>query len=279
MRRSTVTRRAAGFSIFDLLVVMVCVAAILAVQVPTDAAARRTARRMQNSTQLRGIHQGLVTFANSNKNKFAGLTSNGEILADTDKTTGSSGRGDFIQARYWVLLDADYFTPEYAISPSESADVREYDFGNDDVGAPVMWNKAMKHYSYAMLGFEADAKHPKQVAKASEGRAAEWSQTLNSQAIVLSDRNTGTNATDKVRSIHTGDLGDWKGAVVWNDNHVGFENDQFFETKYANGALHADGDFGDPTDNLFSNEADPQGNVGVDALMVTADNNIVHAGQ
>ena len=68
------------------------------------------------------------------------------------------------------------------------------------------------------------------------GRHAEWAQTLNSQAIVLSDRNTATQANPA--SIHV-DPGDpWAGSVLWNDNHVGFEQEDVFETKYGHGELN-----------------------------------------
>ena len=115
---------------------------------------RRTARRMQNSTQLRGIHQGLVTFANSNKNNFAGLNSQGSILANTDTTTGSSGIGSFVQSRYWILLTGDYFTPEYAISPSETSNVTEWVEGNAVLFGSTAGSE--KNYSYAMLQLVAD---------------------------------------------------------------------------------------------------------------------------
>ena len=267
-------RRTHAFTITDLLVVIVLIAAMLAIQLPADAAARRTARRMQNSTQLRGIHQGLVTFANSNKNNFPGLDSKGNILADGDATTGSSGPGDFVQSRYWLMLDGWFFTPEYAISPSETAVVEEYEAGNDDVSAPVIWNDRTWHYSYAMLGIKGKPGGE----PAAEGRGDEWKQTLNSQAIVLSDRNAGKNATDQVQSIHTDAPGDWRGSVLWNDNHVGFEQTQYYETKFGNGQLHRGGDFNEGTDNLFAEDKDPNGQAGKDALMVIGDNNIIHAG-
>lgn len=278
MPRNVSARRAAGFSIVDLLVVIVCITALLAIQIPTDAAARRTARRMQNSTQLRGIHQGLVTFANSNKEHFPGLNSRGEVLANSADNTGNSGRGDTVQARYWILLDGNFFTPDYAISPLETANVTALPWG-DAVTPVVKWTDREKHYSFAMLGYQADARNPKQVSAQTQGRAAEWQTTLNSQAIVLCDRNTGLDADDKASSYHTGDPGDWQGSVLWNDNHVGFESMQYFETKYADGALHSDPDFGGPTDNLFSSEADSNGKAGVDALLVTAENDVVYAGE
>ncbi|MBX2853057.1 MAG: hypothetical protein KTR15_15080, partial [Phycisphaeraceae bacterium] len=57
--RSHRRRHLSGFSIHELLIVIVLVVFTLSLNLPlADAAARRTARRMQNSTQLRGIHQG-----------------------------------------------------------------------------------------------------------------------------------------------------------------------------------------------------------------------------
>lgn len=274
-------RRAAGFSITELLIVIAVIAAMLAIQIPTDAASRRTARRMQNSTQLRGIHQGLVIFAQSNKTCYPGLDSKGVILPDNEANTGNSGDGDTVQARNWILLRGDFFTPEYIISPSETAIVDAYwvDWrngqNNDEV--PVKWDEREKNYSYAMLGIAGDPG----AAPAARGRAMEWKETLNSQAIVLSDRNTGTNATDQVDSIHTGERGEWKGSVLWNDNHVGFEQaHDRFETKYGNGQLNVAEDFGGPADNLFAQDNDADGdNASNEALMVIAGDSTVHGGE
>jgi len=269
-------RRCAGFTLTDLLVVVAVIAVMLSMQLATNASARNTARRMQNSTQLRGIHQGMVVYANANRNFFPGLNSRGEVVANGAETTGNSGSGDFIQARYWILLDGDFFTPDYAISPSETAAVTAYDWDREGT---VLWSDRTKNYSYAFLGFQAAGANRMQVRNEDAPRVAEWSATLNSQAIVVSDRNTGTNATNAVSSIHTAARGDWAGSVLWNDNHVGFENEQFFETKYANGRLNSPRD-GGALDNLFADEPAADGQiVGANALMTIADNNIVNAGE
>ena len=238
MTTSTRSRKS-GFTLIELLVVISIIALLIAILLPALGAARRTARRMQNSTQLRGIHQGLVTFANSNKNNFAGLDSSGEVLASNAANTGGSSPGHGVQGRYWILLNGDYFTPEYAISPSETSNVTEYvepATGTD----PVRFAGAggEKNYSYAMLQFVANSGGVGAVSAATAPRAAEWKQTLNSQAIVVSDRNLGgtANVAD-LQSIHS-EKGEWSGSVLWNDNHVGFENEVTFETKYANGRLN-----------------------------------------
>jgi len=229
------------------------VAVLIAILLPALGAARRTARNMQNSTQLRGIHQGLITYANSNKGYLPGIYSNGEVLAD-GALTGNSGDGNTPQARYWMMFDGDYFTPEYAISPSENAPIYPY---------PGSGPVAADHYSYAMLSFgktgSASVVNPGDpptypLDPYSAGRAGEWSQTLNSQAIVASDRNTGSNTSTDIQSIHTSTPGQWSGSVLWNDNHVAFETTHQFQTKYGNGTMNMQ-------DHLFEDEN------GSDALM------------
>ena len=215
------------------------IALLIAILLPALGAARRVARQMQNSTQLRGIHQGLVTFASDNRNHFPGLDSSGESFPGSLSRTGNS-RAAFgtnstsivVEARYWILLDGDFFTPEYAISPAEiQTAITEYE---PDSG-PVTVN----NYSYALLGLSGSG----------TSRVDEWSQTLNSQAIVASDR---TLTEDSPLSIHDFlgggddfvDTNIWTGSVLWNDNHIVFEGtaNAVFETRYSNGPLNLSDD-------------------------------------
>ncbi|MEM9348035.1 MAG: prepilin-type N-terminal cleavage/methylation domain-containing protein [Planctomycetota bacterium] len=239
--------RRSGFTLIELLVVISIIALLIAILLPALGAARRTARRMQNSTQLRGIHQGLVIFAQSNKTIFPGYNSKGEVIQG-GVNTGTSGQGDFVQARFWFLMTGDFFTPEYAISPSETEAVVEFEFDGDPSDDKVEFTGdnggTVTHYSYAMLEIEAQGANLP-VTTDSAARFAEWKETLNSQAIVLSDRNLGNGTAEAdAQSIHGDIEGDWAGSVLWNDNHVGFENTQLFETKFANGLLN-------DADNLF----------------------------
>ncbi|MEM1353723.1 MAG: DUF4190 domain-containing protein [Planctomycetota bacterium] len=257
---------AMGGSSFAVAIVVML---IIAITLPAIGAARRTARRMQNSTQMRGVHQGLVMTSSSNRANYAGLDAMGNIIEDRSAGGQSlndypgfngSGDGDSVEARYWQLFAENAFTPEFAISPSEVGNVAIYDPGSGSIPAPVVWNAGSgdKHYSYAMLSIEGEPGR----APAARARADEWKDTFNSRAIVLSDRNTGSGTSDtQVRSIHTDDPGDWKGTVVWNDNHVGFEQTHnAFETKYGNGQINTFAGPGGTADDLFKDANIPAGN-------------------
>lgn len=222
-------RRDRGLTVVEVVAVVVLVAVLAAVLITVLAANQRTTHPPHARNQLRGIHQGLVIFGQSNMFYYPGLDSKGQPLPDGPDTTGNSGAGTTVEARYWILLQGDFFTPEYAISPSEIQAITEYDPDvnrlkseqfSSDLPGPV----TSQNYSYAMLDIDAQG-----------SRVEEWKVTVNARAIVMSDRNTGTAASPT--SIHSQGKDGWRGSVLWNDNHVGFEQQPYFETQYGSGEL------------------------------------------
>lgn len=223
--------RQTSINIVQLAVALLIMTVLIALVLPMFGSPRINSRHMQNSTQLRGIHQGLVTFANSNKNWFPGINPDGTTLDLR------------IEYRYQILLEGDYITPDYAINPSETELITEWDEWADD-SRPV----TKTNYSYAML----------QIPEDEHGRRSEWGQTLNSQAVVMSDRNTGISGSPT--SVHTtSSQSAWSGGVLWNDNHVMFETVDTFLTKYGGGAEN-------PSDKLFEAAGDD------DAYLIHAGN-------
>ena len=228
-----------GFTLIGLVVVIAIVTLLIGILLPALGASRRTARQMANNTQLRGIHQGLVTYAQSNKRGgndgyFTGVDPQGNILPN-GPATGNSGDGTEPGARVWPLIDGNYFTPEYTVNP---ADTHAVELAIPR-GGPVPPVHAINH-SYAWLAIPG-------VGNAGVGRGHrdtrdEWKETLNTQAVALSDRAIGTGPQD-ISSLWTdAGSGDWRGGVVRNDNSTSFETAHNIDrTKYgAADANHAD---------------------------------------
>ncbi|MEX0655410.1 MAG: hypothetical protein WD534_03290 [Phycisphaeraceae bacterium] len=229
----TVALIAVGAAVVGL--VFICIIALLiGILLPALGAARSTAQRMQNNTQIRGIHQAMVMYAQGNNSRFPGITQQGQSTQVTEAS---------VHGRLRILLDGNFFTPEYLVSPSETdAAIHEWQYGNtftDD------------NHSYAILSITAEG-----------ARRAEWSETLNSQAIVMGDRNIGAGSDDaQVESIHNSTPGYWRGGVAYNDNRVTFETTHRLPTRFGSDPANQH-----PNDNLF--EADGDG----DALLI-------HSGQ
>ncbi|MEO0587219.1 MAG: prepilin-type N-terminal cleavage/methylation domain-containing protein [Planctomycetota bacterium] len=230
-----------GFTLIELLVVISIIALLIGILLPALGAARRTARQMQSNTQVRGIHQANVMFAQSNGGNFAGMESDGDIEPTGPNDQGTERNGGAVGERWAILMEGNYFTGEYCVSPVESgliewtsaeltdatedqfysfAAIRIGDNNTNTAGEQAPWNAS---------GTNAD----------SSDVVNEWSETLNTEAPIITDRNTGNNADTEVSSIHTEvDSGDWRGSVAYNDNHVVFETTEVLDTRYGGGPFN-----------------------------------------
>jgi len=161
----------------------------------------------------------MMTYAAGNKDYYPGLNSKGEVLDIS------------VEHRYWELLDNNAFTGEYIISPAETKNI---------------WTTGQitsDNYSYSMLELDGDIGK-----KPDAGRGEEWRLGINTQAVIMSDRNSGTDAHSGVQSIYPGSsssLGSWFGAIGRNDGSVAYESTHLVDTQYGKtGPVHID-------DNLF----------------------------
>lgn len=162
-------------------------ALLLGILLPALGVARHTANQMTNNTQLHGIHLAMMTYAQSNGTYFPGLNQNG----NPDNLHVSN--------RFAILLDGNYFSPDYLINPVDNGITPAQPAAQGYTVTP-------QNYSYAALSIEVPG-----------GRRDEWKDTLNAQAVVISDRNTGTPGQPS--SVWTNGNA-WEGAVAWNDGHV-----------------------------------------------------------
>ncbi|MEM1353334.1 MAG: prepilin-type N-terminal cleavage/methylation domain-containing protein [Planctomycetota bacterium] len=257
----------AGFTLIELLVVISIIALLIAILLPALSSARKSARQMQNSTQLRGIHQGMFSFSQENKGWYPGIDSNGQPLMGGGtvahiNTAGSTyrtaGFGTNHNRRAAVLFELNYFPPEYLVSPGDAA------MSLPDTSIPVgTSNVSNDNYSYAMLElrFTGTGGLWNQTAGtwSPSARGQEWRETVNGQAILFSDRAirdnfTAGNVTDPnqtdFHSIWTKPgSGQWSGSVQRNDGSVEFSNTpRGFKTQYGKGVSNQD-------DHLFHDES------------------------
>jgi hypothetical protein len=238
---------APGFTVVDLIAVIaiVIVGTVLVLLVLRYLGQPRGAgsRMMGNNSQLRGIHQGFVVYAQSNKQAgqdgyFPGLDSSGAVVPD-GPDTGHSGDGTHPGARMWMLLEGNYFTADYMINPADPHAVE----AEIDPATGQFEPITAEHFSYALLMLESTGD-----TETGQELADEWKETLNTSAIAIGDRGIGTNQADLSSVWTTSGSGDWRGGVTRNDNSTSFEtHPEFASTKYGNAPAI-------PLDHLFEDD-------------------------
>ncbi|MFN3167899.1 MAG: prepilin-type N-terminal cleavage/methylation domain-containing protein [Phycisphaeraceae bacterium] len=241
--------RRTAFTLIELLVVISIIALLIAILLPALGAARKSARKLQSNTQIRGVQQGLFIYAQSNKDLYPGLRKldfnslpNAAVdAADIDSyTAGGTVAGAHVGGRYALALDEDLFSPDYLVSPLEvTSSIQPWDEGRS-------YREQDIFFSYALPRIQRGSN------KLSDGRAYEWQAQANSQAVVVSDRlyrlanQTITDPDTHVSIAEPENRGAWEGGISFNDNHVESYQTSAIDTVLSYANVKTDG-----PDNLF----------------------------
>ncbi|MEM8736877.1 MAG: prepilin-type N-terminal cleavage/methylation domain-containing protein [Planctomycetota bacterium] len=259
-RSCSVNQTRTAFTLIELLVVISIIALLIGLLLPALSSARTAARQLTNSTQLRGIHQACVTWAGSNKDLYPGVVSittdsADAFVDDAEVRTYTTGAGDaarigaHVNARFALLLEKNFVTPEYLISPAELNEGRT-EWVDDPVtvyGAEL--DDSQHFFSYALPQLIS----PNNAQRTSFVRLQEWSLNLNARAIIASDRLLGPTSIgvnvgnpDMHNSLWSPEPDGWEGTIVKNDNSTSYENSSLVtNVAYGNSSGFA-------SDNMFS---------------------------
>lgn len=255
-----------GFTLVDLLAVLLVLGLIAVVLLPAIGSNRCCGSRpLKDSTQIRGVHQGMVLWANNNQDRYP-LPS----LVDKDSTTIASegDEKDTTANMISLMIFNGFFSPEICVSPAEANEgIRIYDKYQytDPSGAAdpkkALWDPGFRadfttgegnfSYGHAVLLGE---------------RKERWRMSFAADYAVLGNRGPEIAGVAKKKSpevapklvlaesktflIHGGRK-TWEGNIAYDDNHVNFETSLSPE-----GVLYKDAEKKAWRDTLFFDEPD-----------------------
>jgi type II secretory pathway pseudopilin PulG len=261
--------RRTGYTLVDLLIVLIVLGIVGALFLVGTQPRRRYSPQLKDSTQVRGIHQGMVLLAQNNQDRFP-LPSELDMAGHT--LPGDAAAKDTTANIISMLIYQGFFSPEMTVSPSES-NPKIRVFGKYQYGDPsgtvkprqALWDPAFAadftageaNLSYAMTPLWSKERvetvtgfNSTQAVVGNRGPQIAGA-TYSPAGVAMPRRMNAGSYTDLIH----GGKSTWEGNISYGDNSVNFETTMAPESlKWKDRAGSAFGDVlfydepGDTTD-------------------------------
>jgi len=248
-----------GFTLIELLVVMSIIALLLSILMPALGRARKEALFIKDSTRVKGIHSGWITWSAGHKNRYPtpGFvnrigTIRGRGAEDKLKNTTNSVHS--------LAVMENLYNADRLVSDSEPNGnvfvMEEYDYDARNTAEDIYWDgdgdEGEVSQDEGLLVDLSPAGNGCNISYASipligERKPKQWCNSGSSDFAVIANRGPvfGEMTADSITyDIHGSGLS-WVGNVCWQDNHISRE-----ETLYPQMSVYRTSE-GAVNDNLF----------------------------